>query len=427
METIAPKTKLIHPTPRGETSLRELRHEATASSPMHFASLFSGIGGFELGLSASGHSAEVLCEVWDPALAVLRTRFPGVPIVTDVREVEHGSHSLPKNLDLLTAGFPCTDLSQAGMTAGIRGENSGLVYQVFRILHARRDSGRPIPWVVIENVPFMLQLSKGEAMRVIVTELENLGYRWAYRVVNSLAFGVPQRRRRVILVATSVGDPRDVLLADDVGEPAPPPKDMWRQRANGFYWTEGTRGLGWADDAVPTLKGGSTVGIPSSPAVVLPDGRIVKPTINDAERMQGFPVDWTLPAEHVLKRVYRWKLVGNAVTVDMAKWLGRRLLKPGTFDNASATELRKGRAWPSVAWRVDGPRMTADISEWPLAVERPALAGFVSPDAEPLSRRATAGFLARAESDACTLNFRDGFLDVVRAHLDTVSKGGGGD
>src|SRR5690606_35704194 len=78
----------------------------------------------------------------------------------------------------------------------------------------------------------------------------------------------------------------------------------------GFYWTEGIRGLGAAVDAVPTLKGGSTIGIPSSPAILLPNGRVVTPDIRDAERLQGFPADWTQPAETVARKSVRWKLVG---------------------------------------------------------------------------------------------------------------------
>src|SRR5690606_34087803 len=138
----------------------------------------------------------------------------------------------------------------------------------------------------------------------------------------------PQRRRRVYLLASLEGDPRTVLFADEAG-PAAEPKLNGHQVACGLYWTEGIRGLGWAVDAVPTLTGGSTVGIPSAPAILLPNGNVVLPDIRDAERLQGFPADWTKPAEKVARPGVRWKLVGNAVSVLAAEWIGRRMVKPG--------------------------------------------------------------------------------------------------
>ena len=101
------------------------------------------------------------------------------------------------------------------------------------------------------------------AMARLVAAFEERGYRWAYRVVSSLGF-IPQRRERVFLVASNSDlDPWDVLFHDDVALPAR--ETSLDTHAHGFYWTEGTRGLGWAPDAVPTLKNGSTVGIPSPP------------------------------------------------------------------------------------------------------------------------------------------------------------------
>ena len=134
-------------------------------------------------------------------------------------------------------------------------------------------------------------------MRYLVDELESLGYRWAYRLVDSRFTGVPQRRQRVIFVAALDLDPRTVLFADEAGEP----DDEWfDDTAYGFYWTEGLRGVGWAKDAVPTLKAGSTIGIPSPPAIWNPgadaDRLIVTPQIGDAEELQGFPRGWTEPA-----------------------------------------------------------------------------------------------------------------------------------
>lgn len=380
-----------------------------ARPPMQVAGLFSGIGGFELGLSAAGHHPVLLCESWAPARAVLQTRFPGMPVEPDVCALE----SLPPGVDLLTAGFPCQDLSQAGMTAGLAGERSGLVYEVFRLLARDR-----VPWVLIENVPFMLHLRRGEALSVIVDTLEALGYRWAYRVVNTRSFGLPQRRERVFLLASNVGDPRTVLLSDDAGAPAEPPLDEWRRYACGFYWTEGRGGLGWASDAVPTLKGGSTIGIPSSPAIVLPSGDIVTPDIRDAERMQGFAPDWTDPARAVDRGRHRWKLVGNAVTVDVIRWIGERLREPRSFDPARSVPLVRRRGWPPCAWgsATDG-RWEAPVSAFPVPPERPApLAEFLREPTRPLSTKATAGFYRRAT--AGSLRFPPGFLDVVRSHLE---------
>jgi DNA (cytosine-5)-methyltransferase 1 len=240
---------------------------------MKVVGLFAGIGGFEVGFARSGLETVLLCENWEPARAVLEERFPDVRQVADVRELR----DLPSDVDVVCAGFPCQDLSQAGMTAGIEGRRSSLVGQVFRLLEKRRT-----PWVVIENVSFMLHLNRGEALRLLVGEFEDLGYRWAYRVVNSLAF-LPQRRQRVILVATNTEiDPADVLLTDDVA-PSMPTTSL-DNHAHGFYWTEGIRGLGWAPDSVPTLKNGSTIGIASPPAILLPDGRAIKPDVRDAER-----------------------------------------------------------------------------------------------------------------------------------------------
>jgi DNA (cytosine-5)-methyltransferase 1 len=161
-----------------------------------------------------------------------------------------------------------------------------LVRHVFGLL---RD--RQVPWVVLENVPFMLQLERGRAMRHVVEELEELGYRWAYRVVDAMAFGLPQRRRRVFVVASRQGDPERVLFAD---EAKPRAVKEWTPKVPaGFYWTEGNRGVGWAVGAIPTLKGGSGLGIPSAPAVLMPRGDVLTPDIEGAERLQGFPAGWT--------------------------------------------------------------------------------------------------------------------------------------
>jgi DNA (cytosine-5)-methyltransferase 1 len=370
---------------------------------MKIAALFAGIGGLEFGLQRAGHESLMFSEIWEPAAAVLSKRFPDIPNYGDVALVK----KLPPRVDLLTAGFPCQDLSQAGKTAGIGGDRSGLVDHVFRLLDGRR-----VPWVLLENVSFMLHLDGGRAMNRLVTEFERRNYKWAYRVVNSLGF-LPQRRERVFFVASLSGSPEDVLLVDET-TPRPVQTDLYTH-AHGFYWTEGIRGLGWAPDAVPTLKNGSTVGIASPPAILMPEGMIVKPEIRDAERLQGFPVDWTKPAETVVKPSWRWSLVGNAITVPVAKWAGHRLASPGEYEKSRDRALLGATRWPRAA-RYDGMnRYAVEISDFPIWVDRPPLTRFLRYPATPLSARATAGFLER--TGRSKLRFVDGFRESVRVHL----------
>ena len=173
---------------------------------------------------------------------------------------------------------------------------------------------------------------------------------------------------------------------------------------------KGTRGLGWAIDGVPTLKGGSTIGIPSPPAVWDPvGGSITTPDLRDAERLQGFDADWTVPALEVekAKRAHRWKLVGNAVSVPVAHWVGKRLSAPGTFKCRGGGQLPRGISWPRAAWGHKGNVFPVDVSIWPVQWSRPHLANFLQFPRVDLSLRAASGFLSRA-SDS-TLSFELGF------------------
>ena len=181
--------------------------------------------------STAGHSTEILCEIQPSAQRVLKKHFPRIPLASDVRTLPE----LPK-VDLVAAGFPCQDLSQAGRTAGITGSESSLIGEVFRLLGRKPRTAVGPKWLLIENVPFMLQLDRGKAMRYLVTELEQQGFTWAYRIVDTRAFGLPQRRRRVIMLASRTEDPRGILLNPDAGTREP---ELTNGAAFGFYWTEG--------------------------------------------------------------------------------------------------------------------------------------------------------------------------------------------
>ncbi len=379
------------------------------SGALRAVGLFAGIGGIELGLQEGGYEAVGLCEVDPVARVVLKERFSLSPsrLWRDVRVMK----SLPP-VDLLAAGFPCQDLSQAGRKSGISGSQSSLVEHVFRLMESRT-----VPHVLLENVSYMLRLDKGRAMSHLVAQFEQRGYSWAYRVVDARSFGIPQRRQRVVFLASrSDLDPSTVIHSDDapempfddsIGSPQP---GCWY----GFYWTEGLRGLGWTRDAVPTVKGGSGLGIPSPPAIWNPaSGSVGTPSLRDAEALQGFPADWTIPAEWAgHKAGARWRLIGNAVCVPMSAWVGNRLIKQGEV--VAETRKLKGHRWPPAARGGPGrPVEKVEVSARVFAQDY-SLREFLTDDPVPLSLRATLGFLKRAE--ASNLRFADGFLESMRIH-----------
>lgn len=359
-------------------------------------SLFSGIGGFEAGFAAAGLKTSLMCEKDAAAKAVLRNRFPDIELVEDVTLMAR----LP-DCDVLVGGWPCQDLSQAGRMAGADGEQSGLVAHVFRLLDA---TPRKPNTVVLENVAFSLNLQKGKAVRYVTSELAARGYRWAYRVLDTREFGLPHRRRRIFIVGMLEGDPGSVLfdgIEQDKAEDETP-SDI------GFYWTEGNRGVGWTPDAVPPLKGGSGLSIPSPPAIwTIATGLFQTPGIEDAERLQGFAAGWTAAARDEAKGDRgRWRLVGNAVSVPVAMWLGGRIAASnlGTADyqdRGIEKETQHNAAW-------GGPeqpsRYIRSAAEGPGVATRVSVSTFGFKDARALSLRAAEGFLRRYMKSGLTKN-----------------------
>ena len=255
-------------------------------------------------------------------------------------------------------------------------------------------------------------------MRTVLSEIEARGYRWAYRVVDTRGFGLPQRRLRVIILATR-GEtrPEEVLFADEV-EPATLDfiGPLEPQTLYGFYWTEGKRGVGWAKNAVPTIKGGSGLGIPSPPALFdTATGRAGTPTIRDAERLQGFPAGWTdvtLEGRPVREGA-RWTMVGNAVSVPVAEWLGQILAGPRRLSPLPdrLSPFPEASALPTAAFGDSRGRWAVASSTHVMVPEHEPIGEFLQDPLKPLSKKALDGYLARAR--AGTKRFPDGFLESL--------------
>jgi DNA (cytosine-5)-methyltransferase 1 len=167
------------------------------------------------------------------------------------------------------------------------------------------------------------------------------------------------------------------------------------------------------------------MGIPSPPAILLPDGALITPDIRDAERLQGFPESWTNTPHgatdgHRFNQRRRWLLVGNAVNVEVSKWVGKRLAEPRRYDGVDGVPLPRAAAWPAAAWFDGYQRYAADLSTWPVRRQRKPLASFLRYEGSPLSLRATSGFYGRI--CASSLRFKPGFKTAVAKHMDWMSR-----
>ena len=166
---------------------------------MKYISLFSGIGGFDLGLDQAGMECILQVEQDKFALEVLHRHWPNVPKITDVKEVTADAiKALGANRDglLIGGGFPCTGMSIAGKRAGFRDPRSGLWMEFHRILSEVQPE-----YALIENVPGLFSSNKGRDFAVLLSGLEGIGYSdIAWRVLDSQHW-VPQRRKRVFILA----------------------------------------------------------------------------------------------------------------------------------------------------------------------------------------------------------------------------------
>ncbi len=376
------------------------KEAAPSHNIMSVTGLFAGIGGFELAFSRAGVATEMLVELDSAATAVLTAQFAGVEISPNVLDLT----DLPSNTSILTAGFPCQNLSMAGDKSGIDGSKTGVVRKMFELI-ARST----VPLILIENVYFMLQLDRGKGMEWLVEQFEKLNYRWAYRVLDTNGFGLPQRRRRVYFVASHDIDPRMILFADETDRPALPKPDL--SVPLGFYWTEGRSGLGMTVNGIPPLKIGSALGIPSAPAVLFPDGEVLMPSLRACERLQGFPSGWTDPAANGERKDPRWRLVGNAVSVPVAQWVAKRINTPGHVREYELIDVDEWKRWPDAAWNVEGKRVGVVASDRPVQIETPSISDFRDETWTRLSDRALNGFIGRAAQGS--LKMPNGFIQAL--------------
>ena len=159
---------------------------------MRYASVCSGIEAASVAWEPLGWRASFLSEIEKFPRAVLAHRFPNVPLHGDFTTIQDGDY---EPIDLLVGGTPCQSFSVAGLRGGLGDDRGNLALEYMRLAHRLRPR-----WLVWENVPGVLSSNQGRDFGSILGALVELGYGFAYRVLDAQYFGVPQRRRRVFLI-----------------------------------------------------------------------------------------------------------------------------------------------------------------------------------------------------------------------------------
>lgn len=289
---------------------------------MRVASFFSGIGGFDLGLERAGMEVVFQCEIHPFAQKVLKKHWPTVPLHADIQKLE--AEMIP-NADLYCGGFPCQDLSLAnqGKRKGLEGERSGLFFDFSRLIRARKPR-----WLIIENVLGLLNSNEGRDFQVVIQTLDEFGYGVAWRVLDTKYFGSPQRRRRVFIVASyqSLRATRVLFESSTPSIPfgtgsespeAPSSSNGNRYQEPNLYTIQHAS-IGRKSSAGPQAKGYRNDG-----ETWTLDSRGSADVVCSADAPFGVRESTGLSTG---MDSARYRAIGNAVSVPIVEWIGRRIL-----------------------------------------------------------------------------------------------------
>lgn len=305
---------------------------------MTFGSLFAGIGGFDLGFERAGLTCAWQVEISEPCRRVLKKHWPSAVGLKDVREASGGNLS---RVDVVCGGFPCQDLSLAGNRAGFGGKRSVLFFEMVRIIHELQPQ-----FVVWENVPGLLTSDRGRDFARVLRALGDIGYFGAWRVLDSQWFGLPQQRARVFGIFANCGSSEawqcaaEILAVTDNSEgddsPGRREEDKHSTRASVCAGAAGRPviferriarcGRGQPSEIAHALRG-YEAGETSDARPMVLDGDVIR-RLTPVEwlRLQGFP-DYWLDVAPAISDAAQYQMAGNAVSVPVSRWIGRRLIE----------------------------------------------------------------------------------------------------
>lgn len=301
---------------------------------MTCASFFAGVGGIDLGFENAGFNTIYANEFDNFAADTFEYNFKKIKV--DRRDIREVPVSDIPDFDVLLAGFPCQAFSIAGYRQGFNDEKGrgNLFFELVRIMKEK------MPRIAFfENVKNLVGHDNGNTFRVICNELDKLGYRFTYQVMNASEYGnVPQNRERIYIVAF-----RDKADYAEFKMPLPIPLkksirdviDFEKEKDEKFYYTE--KNCGFYDllkrdmvnketvyqwrrvyvrenksNQVPTLTANMGTGGHNVPLILCDDNRIRKLTPKECFNVQGHPKKYKLPNQ---SNCHLYKQAGNSVVV----------------------------------------------------------------------------------------------------------------
>ena len=287
----------------------KMPHEQKNKKPT-VGSLFAGVGGIDIGFEQAGFITSWQVERDWLKRAVLADRFPHAERFEDVCDV--GENNLSP-VDVLVSGFPCQDISNSGTVRkagrlGLAGARSGLFWEVMRIV----DEIQP-RWVVLENVPALLHSNDCKDIEAVIKALADRNYLGFARVLNAQYFGVPQKRRRIFLVAGLNRQPPLELVSDAAPVEAIPCSFTTRPES----WCDGDV---WAGNTLQANNAESRISL-GSELFVAEEGQWnqmverERGSVDDGLRLGLGPTDF---AER--------RFAGDAVSPPVARWIAEHLI-----------------------------------------------------------------------------------------------------
>jgi len=280
-------------------------------APLTVLDLFSGTGGFSLGLERAGLKTIAFCEIENYPTRVLNKNWPEVPVFPDVKELN--GHEFKGSVDIVCGGFPCQDISFMGSGAGITGDRSGLWGEMCRVIRDVRPK-----YAIMENVSALLNRGLGDVLR----DLAAIGYDAEWYCIPASALGAPHRRDRIWIVAYPADEQR-WSGTDQGGD------------GGGIRVAAENRGCGFAET-------GSNENVANSTGVRLQGVRasrnekpspLVGKRLFNSYRNGGRKREWTSEPElgrvayGVSNGVDRIKALGNAVVPQIPEMIGLAILR----------------------------------------------------------------------------------------------------